>query len=182
MINFLPPEAKIAVKREYVIRTLSVWALLLAVAVLVEVVLLLPTYVLLWGQLEALAIEVVQAETDGSTQAYQTARTELEKAHALALRLSVATEGLAASDVFREIQKTQPDSIILSGFSYEHASAEVETVEIRGIAETREALAEFSAALERNPLFLRADVPVSDLAEARDLSFTLSITMAQSGI
>lgn len=180
MINFLPPEAKSAVKREYVVRTISVWALLLAIVALVGAVLLLPTYVLLTREFDALAIEVVRTENDASTQAYEAAHTALEKAYTLALQLGVVFRGPTASEVLREVQKVQLSPITISGFSYEHTGTKVEKVEIRGIAATREALAEFSAALERNPLFARAVVPVSDLAEDHNLSFTLTIALAQS--
>jgi hypothetical protein len=180
MINFLPPEAKAAVRKEYVIRTGSVWAVLLALVALIGAALLIPTYVLLLGQLDALAMEVVETENATSAEAYKIAHSALEKAQTLALQLRVDDTGPTPSQVLRETQKAQTNSISISGFSYQYSDAAPTAVEIRGVAATREALAQFSAALERNPLFARAEVPVSDLAEARDLPFTLAITLAQS--
>ncbi len=182
MINFLPPEAKTVVKREYVIRTIGVWALLLAAVALVVVLLLLPTYVLVVQQLNALATEVVQTENATSTHAYETARTALEKTQTLALQLGVVYAGPTASAVLRGVQEVQTSAITISGFSYERTGTAVEKVEVRGVAATREALTEFSTALERNPLFARATVPVSDLAADRDLSFTLTIALAKNGM
>ena len=188
MINFLPPEATRAVKREYVIRTLSVWALLVALVALVAVVLLIPTYVLILHQLDALAMEVVVAENSASTHGYETARVALENTQTLATQLTVDHTGPTGSEVWRAIQDAQLNSITISAFSYEQTNAKSpqgaslpQMVEVRGVAATREALAAFSAALERNPLFARAAVPVSDLAEDHDLPFTLNILLANTG-
>lgn len=179
MINFLPPEAKIAVKHEYRMRAISIWMLSLATATTVGVLLLLPTYVWLKGEREALATEVIQSNSATGTEAYVTARTALMKAQTLAVQLKLVSPGPTASEVLREIQKGQTSAITTSGFSYEYNGTSTPQVAIHGIAETREALAAFSAALERNPMFVRAEVPVSDLAKDRDLPFTLTLTLAK---
>lgn len=178
MINFLPPEAKSAVRREYVIRALGAWSLLFAVVAMVGTVLLLPTYVLLTRQLDALAAEVVRAEDVSATEAYKTTHDALATANALAVQLRVAHAELVASKMLDAIRSAQTDAVTLSGFSYTHTGTAVKSVQVRGIAATRGALAEFSAALERNPLFARADVPVSDLADDRNLEFTLTIVLS----
>lgn len=178
MINFLPPEAKSAVKREYIVRTMSVWALLLAVVTAVWALLLAPTYILLMQELGALGLEVVRMEDARGAQAYAAARAELEKAQLLARELNAAPGGHTASTVLEHIQEAQTSSITLSGFSYEYTGAVAKSVTVRGVAATRETLIQFSAALERDPLFARADVPVSDLAEGRNLPFTLTIAFS----
>lgn len=182
MINFLPPEAKSAVRREYAIRAVGAWLLLLAVVAAVEIVLLLPTYVLLARQLDALAAEIVRTEDVSATEAYKTTHAALAKAHTLAGQLHVAHAGPVASKVLDAIQAAETDAVALSGFSYAHTGIAVKSIQVRGIAATRGALAEFSAALERNPLFARADVPVSDLADDRNLEFTLTIVLAPDSI
>ena len=177
MINFIPPEAKAAVKREYIVRAASVWALLLAAVATVITVLLVPTYVLLLGQLEALSKEIVRMD-EGSGTEYTEARATLGKTQQLAVELNVPTVRPTPSEILREIQNVQLRTIAISGFSYLHDGTKVTTLTIEGIAATREALAEFSAALEKSPLFARAAVPVSELAEDHDLPFTLTLTLA----
>lgn len=179
MINFLSPEAKSAVRREYLVRVASMWTLLVSAVAAVTVLLLLPTYALLARELDALAIEVVQTESDAGMQEYKTTRTAFEKAQTLAVQLALATSGPSASEILYEIQKAQTRSIALSGFSYTHTgTTTAKVVTVRGIAATRAALTEFSAALERSPLFVRAEVPVSNLAEEQNLPFTLTIVLA----
>lgn len=178
MITFLSPEAKRVVTREYFVRVASVWALLFAAVAVAVAVLLLPTYVLLLRQLEALSLQAAAPEDEANTEHYEAVHAALSKAHVLARQLNASDAEPAASAVLREIQKAQTSSIVISSFFYEDTGAEAKGVRIEGIAATRESLAQFSAALERNPLFARAEVPVADLAADRDLSFTLTIVLA----
>ena len=180
MINFLPPDAKSEVQREYLVRTVGVWAVLVSAVAIVTTVLLVPTYVLLTHQLDALALEVATADDESHAEAYTTARAALADTHTLALQLDMSRTGPTASEALHEVQRIQTDAIRVSGFSYAHTDDAEQTMEVRGIAATREALAGFAAALERNPLFARAEVPVSDLAADYDLPFTITITIADT--
>jgi hypothetical protein len=179
MINFLPPEAKTLVKREYRTRLASVWGLLLGGIGAVGAGLLAPTYVLLVNQLDALASPVVGTQDQSKVEAYKTSREDLAKTQALATQLAVPRRHPAASDVLRQVQDAESSGIAILGFTYEYTDTEVTALEVNGVAATREALAQFSAALERDPLFLHADVPVSSLATERNLPFTITITLAE---
>ncbi|MBI4086689.1 hypothetical protein HY416_01760 [Candidatus Kaiserbacteria bacterium] len=179
MINFLSPEAKQAVKREYFTRVVSVWMLLLAAVATVGAALLGPTYVLLIRQLDALSQEIITLEKESDTEQYLATREALSGAHDLALQLAVSYSGPTPSQILTEVRKSQTDAIVIYGFSYERAVGRPDAVTVRGTASTREALAQFTAALERNPLFARAEVPVSDLASDRELPFTLTIVLAE---
>lgn len=178
MINFLSPETKQAVKREYVTRVASVWMLLIAGVATVGAALLAPTYVLLVRQLDALSQEIVTLENESDAERYLATRDALSGAHSLALQLAVSYPGPTPSQILTEVQKAQTDTIVISGFSHERAADRPDAVKVQGTAATREALAQFAAALERNPIFTRAEVPVSDLASDRDLPFTLTIVLA----
>lgn len=179
MINFLSPEAKSDIRREYWMRVLSVWGFLLSAVAFSSVALLAPTYLLLVRQLDALASEVAQMAEDVA-DTYQTDRATLESAQVLVSQLGVSVPGPTALVVLREVRAAQTGAITLSSFSYTHNGTVVETVGVHGVAATREALVQFSATLERNPLFVHASVPVSDLAEDRDLPFTLTIIVAKA--
>ena len=181
MINFLPPDAKSEVHREYGIRVASVWALLLSGVAIVATILLVPTYVLLARQLDALALEVVGSDVESQSREYTAGQGELADALAFARILDTRPVGPTAAEVLREIQKVQTYAVRVSGFSYTHTGTAVQGVEVRGVAATRTALADFAAALERDPLFARADIPVSDLAAEHDLPFTITIALASGG-
>ena len=179
MINFLPPEAKTLVKHEYRIRLASVWALLLAVVAATGAGLLVPSYVLLGRQIEALLLSDAGIRDESKVEAYKASRQDLVKAQALAAQLAVPRRHPAGSDVLRQVQDARSRSITISNFAYTYSDAGVELLRVDGVAATREALTQFSATLERNPLFLRADVPVSSLVAERDLPFTITITLAE---
>ncbi len=180
MINLIPPDSKKTIKREYLVRTVTVWMALFSIVGIVTVVLLTPTYVLLSKSLEAKTLEIQETDEDFDSDAYQALRTEFKMAHQIAQRLAITSTSTPASAILADIQAVQTDDIMMTGFTYESDGAVVKKVEVRGIASTRAALAAFSATLEQNPRFARADVPVSSLTNDRDLPFVLNITMAKS--
>lgn len=179
MINLIPPSSKKSIKREYLLRTATVWMVLFSIVGIITVVLLLPTYVLLSKSLEVMAVEMGESSEDFDSDAYQELREDFKKAHLIAQRLAKTSTSTPASVIFADIQAVQTDDIMMTGFMYESDGAVVKKVEVRGIASTRAALAAFSATLEQNPRFARADVPVSSLTNDRDLPFVLTITMAK---
>lgn len=180
MINLIPPDSKKVIKREYLLRTATVWMALFSIVGIITVILLVPTYVLLSKSLEAVAIETREGDEDFDSDAYQALRAEFKKTHQIAQRLAITATTTPASEILADIQAVQTNDIMMTGFVYENDGAVIKKVEVRGIASTRAALAAFSATLEQNPRFARADVPVSSLTNDRDLPFVLNITIAKT--
>lgn len=176
MITLLPQEAKRAIRREYILRVAGVWALLAAAAAAAGALILVPAYVLLMYETNALALETSTMRDDEQTVLYASARAELEKVQLLARQLDMPAKSPSPSAALGEIRTLQPSEVTLSGFAY--VADEPARIEIRGVSATREALVAFTDLLERNPLFARAEVPFSDLAEDRDLPFTVSVSLA----
>ncbi len=170
------------IKREYWTRTLSVWGLLLVGVLVVVIALLVPTYILLVHQVEALSFETVTAANSESRVAYEEAQKSLKKTQTLVQQLSQPHVGPNPSSVLDTIRNMQTDILLLSGFSYTD-TANVEDpvqMQIHGIARTRAALVQFSAELNRNPLFTQVEIPVSDFAPDHDLSFTATVLLSSN--
>jgi hypothetical protein len=180
MINLIPPGSKKTIKREYLLRTATVWMVLFSIVGIITIVLLVPTYVLLSKSLDVAAVETNAANDDFDARAYEELRSEFKKTHLIAQRLAAASTSTLPSTVFADIQAVQTNDIMMTGFTYEADGTAVKKVEVRGIASTRAALAAFSSTLEQNPRFARAEVPVSSLTNDRDLPFVLTITMAKT--
>lgn len=182
MINLIPPIAKKNVAREYWVRTLSIWAILCALSLAVFAVLLVPTYVLLSRQLDGLALEIIQLDDENDAARHTEIVREVRAANILATQLTSQTDVPSASTVLAEIEDAQTRSIMISGFVYARDAQTITNIEVRGIAETREALVAFVDALRRNPKILHAEVPVGDLAPERSLPFSLTVTFGPTDI
>ena len=74
------------------------------------------------------------------------------------------------------ILKKIPD-IKINGISYDRNSIGGEgSVNIRGIAKSREKLLLFRKVLEEDPLFKKVDLPISNFVKGSNISFNLTLT------
>jgi hypothetical protein len=173
MINLIPPDGVRMVRREYAARVLSVWAFILALAVGASALMLLPTYVLLQEELR-----ITDTETAIAADAHAIATKELEEAQTIADRLQTARDPVAASAIFTHIEDAlAPEIEFRSLFVTPAGSAS--QIQVIGTAMNREALQRFIGRLKGDPFFKDASVPVSDLARDVDLTFTLSLVLAE---
>ena len=176
MINLLPPEAHSGIKREYWIRVLSVWALLLAGAFFVTALLLAPSYVLVSSELKALKSNT--AATNDSEEAYRAAEEKVLAANALVGQLDIPQPKVAISEILDTIERTQSPGITLRTYSIRREGRSINEFHLQGVADSREALANFKAELEREALFESADIPISDLARDENLPFVVTLTIS----
>jgi p-aminobenzoyl-glutamate transporter AbgT len=82
MINLIPPDAQKEVRREYWIRVVSVWLVLVGVAFVALTIVQVPIYILLKNQLAAYQSDFASA-SDRQEQ-FSEAKTALERANAVA--------------------------------------------------------------------------------------------------
>lgn len=172
MINLLPPEAKGAMRKEYIVRLLSVWAALCGCALVGASFLLLPTYLFYSNQIRNSIKETSASEE--KLQAFEHMRVSLSEAQTFAKRLSLSIESVKASDILTHIEDALTEEIALEGLQIVQEEKGTR-IEVRGKARTREALRVFLKRIESDTYFLDAQVPVSDLAKDTNLLFTMTV-------
>ena len=69
----------------------------------------------------------------------------------------------------------KPSTVILTGLVYQKENEDKARFIINGVADRREDLLVFSQNLERDALFDDVELPVSNLAQDRNINFTLTI-------
>jgi len=175
MINLIPPQGKVLVRREYAIRALSVGLILAAGAICASAVALVPAYLLLRSQ-ETHAIEKV-ADTSDSQTSYQDAQEALNAASVLVRQLDADSLAVSPRQVIARIEAQVTPAVIIQGLSFASSQSPLR-VEVRGRAQTREDLRLFIDTLKDDPFFSDASVPVSDLARSTDLMFTATVMLA----
>lgn len=176
MINLIPPEAKKTVKYEYWIRVFTVWGFLLSGVCIIAILLLVPSYVLVESEFEALDHEVMRKS--GSEETYTAAEEQVSIANRVARQLDVSEPRTSASEVLAAINNLERSGIDLRTYEISRVDGSIQTVQIVGNAVTREALIDFKEELERSPLFESAAVPISDLARESDLPFSIIISIS----
>jgi len=176
MDNLLPLEQKKQIKKEYRLRALSVFLMLLAVLEIVGSVLLMPSYFFARTK-----DQIVRAE-------YETIEPISPEDEKLFVRLKKLQSRIATLVPQEQIDFQQAFSIFLthlspsikiSAFTVEPRDPNTYTLIIRGTAVTREALLDFSNAVKAEPSVMKFDIPVSNYAQERDIQFSATVTVSR---
>lgn len=178
MINLIPPEGHIALKREYYIRVASTFSLLFGSAFLLLTVAYAPTYILVNAQIKALELEVNDNLAIDDT--VKDVEAEVRLTQSVLSKLKAQMPDVLGSEVIEEIERTVKGGITFKNFSIEQTNGRIERIQVQGTAPTREALAQFKNAIGASPMFLSGEVPIADLARELNLPFAITITLDHS--
>ncbi len=174
--NLLPPLEKKAIQTEYMVRLGTVSALLLAAAVSIGVVTLLPTYLSLSAEVDAVrtGVPVEQGEVATSTleqggdaDSLQTLR------HTIGIFENTQKED-QVSQLITTVLAVRPDTITIGGIVYDRGA---KTLTIEGVSATRDALVGYARSLEDTPTFARVPLSIADLAKNTNIRFRLSLRL-----
>jgi hypothetical protein len=172
MINLIPPKAKKEVIKEYWVRVVSVWMLILGIGSLVTASLLLPTYVMVQQERSELE-EQVAANTE-VTSTYDASAAALTTAMQQA-RLLMSNSDVPLTQYHQAIYTIAGSAITLSGLTYERA-ATTTRINLQGVAASRQDLASFKDMLEAHPLFVDVVLPIESLIKNKDIDFSVTFT------
>lgn len=175
MTNLIPPVAKKSIKIEYWVRVLSVWFLVWAGAFLVGIFVLVPSFVLISSQAKVYSqsTDLISQEKDG----FGTVSTGLDQASTQAgdiidgFSLPTFTEYLT---LFKQLENSE---VQLTEINITRNGKGVQPVRLSGEASSRQALAAFRDRLLAQPRISAVDLPLSNLAKDKDLTFSLTVTI-----
>jgi hypothetical protein len=176
MSNLLPREVKHALEREYRARLYVMWCAGLSGACLCATLLFLPSYVSTSMGLSS-ARATVKSYSSQSQEAYSAIRTDIEFANALSARLTRTDTTVTVTQVLSAIENEHSAEISISGIEYERIPKKVPIITVSGTARTRDALAQFVERLKLNPYFTDAKVPLTQLAQANNATFTIALVV-----
>jgi len=181
MINLLPKDAQRTVVWEYRARILTLWALLVGAVLFLVGILMVPTYVYLELQLDVLNAQSIEAGRD--IESIEAVEDTVREANRLARELTKPPQPILASTVLGALEEARNGDITIS--SYRVALTEEREIReaiLRGSAASRDALARFKNDIEADPIFARALVPISDLAQESNLPFAITVTISDSAL
>lgn len=179
-MNLLPETEKKLIKKGLNLRFLIVFSLLVALALLVGIVSLVPAFVLAKAKLMETTL-LAQAENHSRT-------IETEKILAVPEEIKSKTEIFLKSipkfrvaEIFYLIAKDLPAGVVVKSVSFAGQSAGQTPREVRvsGVSGDRQSLIAFSDKLRAESLFVGVEVPVSSLTREKNLPFSIKIKLSE---
>ena len=165
-------------RRAYFMRLVTIALIVLTFAVILSGLLLLPSYLYVQGEVtrgrEALAL-INTAQLSEAEESVRARGEKLASATANLARLSQAPQATAALRAVLDVSST---GIALTGFTYAAATTadEKSRMDVSGIADSREALRNYVAALNALPSVDSAELPISAYARETNIPFTITLT------
>jgi hypothetical protein len=175
MINLIPPRAKKALLLEYWVRVVSVWLILWSSALLLGALLLVPVQVLISSQVSVYKESSVAASQ--SVSSYENASTLLAQSTQQAKYVFDEKEFSSMSGYLDLFQSLEGTEVEIKTINLARKESDVSPVSISGFAANRHALASFRDRIVSQEEFLEVDLPISNLAQDRDISFSITVTL-----
>ena len=176
MINLLPSGAKKGVRREYWLRVVTVWVLLLAVALLIGSLLLLPSYVLISAQVSV--YEETANRVSAEVASYEDVSTALVQANQQSIFIATESKQNSFSDLVTLFNSFETERVNITDLQLSRTGVVVDVVQIDGTARDREALAQFRDELLADEAIASVDLPTSNLARAEDIPFSMTVALS----
>lgn len=177
MINLIPPSARKGIVREYWVRVLTVWLLLFGTGVFIVAVLLLPTFMLIHGQVTTLGEQM--SDTAGMATTFDSSAAQLQAASEQAALLMQVASTTSFSAYAAVIERLAGTDVKLQTISFTHTPTGG-TFKLSGVADTRQTLASFRDALEADAYFREVVLPISALIKDKDLIFSIDLSVSSS--
>lgn len=177
MIDILPLNQKVLIRRIRWMRIVSTCLAGIVLLIVITAVLLLPTFETIQSRKVALGAYTKQLEAKGAIVSNDDITTLETRTNTVADKLAGKIPESPLSYI-ATIKSNQIQGIRLNG--YEIASPEKRTVQLRGIASTRQALQQFIAALQQDPHISAVDSPITNFVKSTESEFIMTITFTQS--
>ena len=175
MINLLPKSAKRSLLFEYWIRVVSVWLIVWSVVLFASAVILLPAYVLIHSQVEVYEESATAALE--KVAVYENISTVLLQAGAEARMILNEATSPKLSYYVDQINGLLESGISINDINISRDANGIAPISIQGVAIDRQTLAAFRDRLQADPLVRDVNLPISNLAQDRDIIFSMTITV-----
>jgi len=178
MINLIPQDAKRAITIEYWIRVSIVWLFLLGGVTLAAAFLLLPVYKLVSEQVRIYEGDATVAMSDISKNDLSSGT--LIKAGVQAGLVNKLADRERFTAVITFLRTFETPSVKIERLSLRRTGSALAPIELTGTALTRQALADFREALLTNERIASVVLPIANLAQDKNITFTITLTLASS--
>ena len=177
--TLLPEDEIRTLRKEYRIRLLITMIFFLSCIFLFGIFSLMPSYLFFYNK-EDRAIEIAsELEKGRIARGADIIEKELKDDNKIIKKvLSSFSNTSNHSELIQNILSNRNNGILINSFNVskdEGTSTPIE-IEFQGKASTREVLIAFKDGLEKERNFSKVELPVSDLAKSKDISFSIRLT------
>lgn len=178
MINLIPSEEKKVIRKVFYIRFVIVTFVVLGVGVLLSAILLLPSF--FYSSLERdIAVTQLGLQKDNPPIEFEQGAENLIKDLENKLNLvenSQKDKFLVSERVINKIDAKLTSGIKVTEMNYLNDETKGMTLEVRGLALTRDDLLAFKSSFERDGDFKKVDLPISNFIKSTNIQFNLILT------
>lgn len=175
MFKLLPQQEKARLQKEYRTRLAIVALIFLLFVEAVGIASLLPAFFLsrvkdeqIKTQLRVLG-ELIEEEKDPQLA------EDLERAKNQIKQLVIDDKIMQIARLFDIVSKDRAPGVIVTSFELMRTDEGQNELRIIGNATSRDALVMFSKTLEKESMFTKVEFPVSDLAQNRNIAFSMTL-------
>lgn len=177
MINLIPNEEKKVMSKDFYLRLIAVSFMVLGFSLSVASVAILPSYFISSTEKKSINTKLESQKNESDTSLDQ---TTLAVASDLENKLNLIEndqKGKVAfsQEVINEIILKKTPGIKITDISYQKDPEAGETINVNGIASSRETLLLFSRALQDDTAFSKVDLPISNFVKGSNINFNLSL-------
>lgn len=175
-MNLLTLKEKKSIKREYIVRVVTVAVMFLFFTMVFAVAGILPAYFQVTVDLKIKQDDLEQLAVESEREGDDTVALALAKTDTILGFLSPEekTDRVLSTEVVRSALVARPSGVQVTTLSFD-SSENGRVLTILGVAGTRGALIEYSRSLEEQPSFLRVNIPAEDLAETENIEFRITV-------
>ena len=178
VVNVLPEDYKIALKKEYWKRFVITVLLFCSALFIIFTLLLLPSYLLSASKQqisESKLVEFKEINKDITSFDMDTTISDINTKLEI---LSSANGGHSVyEDILTAILASRPKGVTFNQIVFNQKKDKKLSVDIHGKALDRATLRNFKAVLDSNPKIATVTLPISDFLEKTNLNFTISLIM-----
>ncbi len=180
MVNLIPQKAKRRLLIEYWVRAVSVWFTTWAVVLLAGVGILLPAYVLIGLQVDTLQTSASVASEKVAN--YESVSAALAQATRQAKTIIDESSSPQFSEYITLFSSLQGSGVEVTKMGIYRGAEGVAPVVLNGKATDRQSLASFRDRLLAAEDIVSVDLPISNLAQDKDISFTITVTLHNKNV
>ncbi|HRH22885.1 MAG TPA: hypothetical protein PLB51_02770 [Candidatus Paceibacterota bacterium] len=174
MFDFLPLDFKTKAQRLYRGRLILLYVCAGCVLFLVSFFLLLPSQMLALAKKKSLEGELSALKQSLSIKGNSTVESFVDTSKEKMSVVESAESVKLFSDSLAEFFSYYTSGISLNSMTFERGEKQ-NIIRMSGVAETRDALLDFSKSLKSNHRFESVDLPVSNLARNKDIDFSITV-------
>lgn len=181
MLHLLTEEHREKVAREYKKRVTIVFLLGVFLIVLIVSAFLIPIYITSHGRYSEVSFrkDILDKQAvkvgDDSSQSVKDMIASLQALHTFDSQKSL-------SGIILNIVKAKPNGIQIKGMVFSPVDDFSVTVDIAGLALTRNSLVSFNENLKQNQAFSQVFVPLSSFAKEKNIDFSMKLLVSSSSV